>query len=188
MPSGERSHESTFTSVASLRCLSFWTEPWAERGGGGITGRVRDPRGDAVPAALIQVLNTSTAQIRAINTDDEGRYQALEIPPGLYDLTVFAAGFNSAKVPGVRVGVAERVRLEDVTLSVAQVGSEKVEANAAVTGLTETDTPAQSSEFEGRQIRELPVLTRDVNNLALLAPGVISSSTFSFASTLVSCN
>lgn len=157
----------------------------AQSVGGGIIGRVRDPRGDAVPAALIQVVNTSTEQIRAISTDDEGRYQALEIPPGLYNLTIFAAGFNSAKVPGVRVGVAERVRLEDVTLSVAQVGSEKVEVNGAVTGLTETDTPAQSSEFEGSQIRDLPVLTRDVNNLALLAPGVISSSTFSFASTLV---
>ncbi|PYU35982.1 MAG: hypothetical protein DMG31_02450 [Acidobacteria bacterium] len=171
--------------------LIFWLSVFgsgsssAQSVGGGIIGQVHDPRGDAVPAALIQVVNTSTGQIRAISTDDEGRYQASEIPPGLYDLTILAAGFNSAKVPGVRVGVAEGVHLEDVTLSVSQVGSEKVEVNAAVTDLTETDTPAQSSEFEGRQIRELPILTRDVNNLALLAPSVISSRTFSFASTLV---
>jgi hypothetical protein len=157
----------------------------AQSVGGGILGGVRDPQGNALSAALIQVVNTSTGQVRAISTDDEGRYQALEIPPGLYDLTILAPGFNSATVSGVRVGVAQRVHIEDVTLSVSQVGSEEVEVHPAITDLTETDTPAQSLEFEGKQIRELPVLTRDVNNLALLAPGVISSPTFSFASTLV---
>ncbi len=157
----------------------------AQSVGGGILGRVRDQRGDVVPAALVQVVNTSTGQIRAISTDDEGSYQASEISPGLYDLTILRGGFNTAKVPGVRVGVAETVRLEDVTLSVAQVGNEKVEVKATVSDLTETDTPAQSSAFDAKQIRELPILTRDVNNLALLAPGVVSVRSFSFASTLV---
>jgi hypothetical protein len=100
-------------------------------------------------------------------------------------LTVLRGGFNTAKIAGVRVGVAETVRLEAVTLSVAQVGGEKVEVKATVSDLTEWDTPAQSRAFNSREIRGLPILTRDVNNLALLAPGVVSVRSFSFASTLV---
>lgn len=168
-----------------LLLLPFPKTSAAQSVGGEIAGQVLDQRGSAIPAALVQVVNTSTGQIRALSTDDKGRYQALEIPPGRYDLTILRGGFNTARVPGVQVGVAETVRLEDVALTVAPVGSETIGVKAVAADLIETDTPAASSAFNAKQIRELPILTRDVNNLALLSPGVVSVRSFSFASTLV---
>jgi len=64
-------------------------------------------------------------------------------------------------------------------------GGERVVVTDAEVGLTEPSTPTLSTSFSEKQIRELPILTRDLNNLALFAPGVFSVRTFSFASTLV---
>jgi hypothetical protein len=60
-----------------------------------------------------------------------------------------------------------------------------VRALSATVGLTDPTSPTLSTSFSDKQIRELPILSRDLNNLALLAPGVFSVRAFSFASTLV---
>ncbi len=153
--------------------------------GGGIVGRVIDERGDSIHAALVQIVNTSTNQIRAVSTDSEGRYDARELPPGSYDVTISKGGFDIAKIANVRVGVNLIAHLTNVTLTVAPVGQELVEVKEIEFGMVELDSPTLSTAFTMREIRELPNLTRDPNNLALLAPGVLSVRTFSFASTLV---
>lgn len=153
--------------------------------GGGILGRVKDQSGAAVPAALVQLTNTSTGQTRAVSTDNQGTFEAREVPPGSYSVTIVKSGFNAARISGVSLGVSQLLHVGDVVLSVAPVGSETVEVKAAEIGLTETSTPARSSSFNQSQIRQLPLMTRDINSLALLAPGVVSVRSFSFASTLV---
>ena len=160
--------------------------PSAAQGiGGGIIGRVRDQSGGGVPAALVQLVNASTGQTRAVSSDSEGMFEAREVPPGGYGVTILKGGFNTAKISGILLGVSQVIHLGDIVLSVAPVGSETIEVKAAEIALTETSTPAQSASFNRSQIRQLPLLTRDINSLALLAPGVVSVHSFSFASTLV---
>jgi Carboxypeptidase regulatory-like domain/TonB dependent receptor len=153
--------------------------------GGGIIGRVKDQSGGAVPAALVQVVNTSTGQARAVSSNNEGTFEAREVPPGSYAVTILKGGFNTAKISGILLGVSQIIHLGDIILSVAPVGGETIEVKAAEIALTETSTPARSVSFNQSQIRQLPLLTRDINSLALLAPGVVSVHSFSFASTLV---
>ena len=85
----------------------------------------------------------------------------------------------------VRISVAQVAKLADITLNVATIGAETVVNVEADVALIDVNSPTLSTSFSDRQIRELPILTRDINNLALLAPGVFSVRTFSFASTLV---
>lgn len=153
--------------------------------GGGIIGRVKDQSGAAVPAALVQLVNTSTGQNRALSSENEGTFEAREVPPGSYAVTILKGGFNTARISGILLGVSQVIHLGDIVLSVAPVGSETIEVKAADIALTETSTPARTASFNQSQIRQLPLLTRDINSLALLAPGVVSVHSFSFASTLV---
>jgi hypothetical protein len=169
----------------SLVALVLPLQSVAQGIGGGIIGRVKDQSGGVVPAALVQLVNTSTGQTRAISSDGEGAFEAREVPPGSYALMILKGGFNTAKISGILLGVSQVIHVGDIVLSVAPVGGETIEVTAADIALTETSTPARSTPFNQSQIRQLPLLTRDINSLALLAPGVVSVRSFSFASTLV---
>jgi hypothetical protein len=154
--------------------------------GGAIVGHVKDSSGSSVEAALVQIADTGTGGARVVSTDHAGRFAALEIPPGTYDVTVLKGGFNTVRRTGIQLGVSQVAQIGDIDLTVSPVGVESVEANTADVSLLETETPALSVLFGQLQIRELPLVSRDLNTLALLAPGVANARTFSFASTLVS--
>src|SRR5260370_7719342 len=169
----------------SVVALALPLRTAAEGGGGGMIGRGKDEGGGGVRAGVVKVVNRATGQTRALSSDNEGTFEAREVPPGSYTLTILKGGFNTARIPTVQLGVSQVIHVGDITLSVAPVGSETVEVKAAEIALTETSTPARGTSFNQSQIRQLPLLTRDINSFALLAPGVVSVRSFSFASTLV---
>jgi hypothetical protein len=153
--------------------------------GGKISGRVLDQSGLGVAGAPVRIVNSATNQSRTVSTDSEGRYEASELPPGLYDVTVEQSGFKTVIIQAARLGVGQNARLQTVVLEPIPV-EEKIEVKAnAEVSMVDATTPTLSTSFSDKQIREIPVLTRDINNLALLAPGVFSVRAFSFASTLV---
>src|SRR3989442_1829085 len=82
--------------------------------GGGIVGRVKDQRGDSVPAALVQLVNTSTGPIPAVSTANEGRYEAREVSPGIYNLTLLQRGVNTAKGSDVRLSLTPVVHVPEI--------------------------------------------------------------------------
>jgi hypothetical protein len=176
---------SRFLFIVFVAALLVPLPAQAQGIGGSIGGVVKDESGAPVAAAVVKLTNSQTAQTRSVSTDDAGRYQIREVPPGNYDLTVERPGFNTAKAEKIRVSVAQAARLDDISLSVATIGEEREVPVTVNIFLTDISSPTLSTSFSDKQIQDLPILTRDVNNLALLAPGVFSVRTFSFASTLV---
>src|SRR5262245_65487725 len=69
---------------------------------GRINGRVSDPNGAVVPGAIVQAKSIETGIERLATTTGEGFYVITNLPPGIYDVTVQAAGFA---VPAQRVRV-----------------------------------------------------------------------------------
>src|SRR6185369_17696285 len=60
---------------------------------GTIQGTVLDANGAAVPGAAVELKNTETNLSRSLTTDEEGRFNALQLPPGRYTVTVSKEGF-----------------------------------------------------------------------------------------------
>ncbi|MGH9862704.1 MAG: TonB-dependent receptor domain-containing protein [Candidatus Acidiferrales bacterium] len=155
---------------------------WAQSISGVIAGVVNDPQGAALAAVSITVTNRATGRNYVASTDAQGYYRVPEITPGEYEVTAELGGFQTEKHTGVYVSV-NRLTVENFTLQIPP----KVEVVEVISKAPMTDTtgPTLSTAFPERQLTDLPILTRDINNLALLAPGVASVRTFSFASTLV---
>ncbi len=75
--------------------------------GGTITGTVSDVDGVAVANAPIQVTNKTTNEIRKATSSNTGAYTLAPLPPGTYDFSVAALGFNPYGQQNVTVGASQ---------------------------------------------------------------------------------
>src|SRR5216684_4613301 len=78
---------------------------------GTIQGTVLDANGAALPGANVEVKNIDTNFGRTTTSDDEGRFVALQLPPGRYTVTVSKPGFATLVQENVLVTVGEAARL-----------------------------------------------------------------------------
>ncbi len=155
--------------------------------GGTFLGVVKDQAGP-VPDVEVRITNLATGQVRIAYTDRRGGYGLLEVPPGQYEFRVSKDGYNVVSTPsaqGLQLGLAQVARVNEITLNVAPAGAAIIEEHSLEVAMTDSDRPTLGTAFAGQQLRELPLSARDVNNLAVLAPGAVSVTSFSFANTLV---
>jgi hypothetical protein len=90
--------------------------------GGTITGTVVDSDGQAVENAQVQATNKSTKMVYNTAGSEQGHYTLGTLPPGAYDISVIAPGFNVYNRPNVSVGATDLLRL-DVRLLEYQLGT-----------------------------------------------------------------
>ena len=76
-----------------------------------IEGVVVDASGAVLPGVNVEVRNVDTNFTRALTTDRDGRFVALQLPPGRYTVTFTLAGFATLVQEDVLVTVGESVRL-----------------------------------------------------------------------------
>jgi hypothetical protein len=169
--------------MLALVIASFGTLAKGQTISGTIVGTVKDQQGGILPGVSVTATNDETALTYPGVTDAaRGMFVIAEVPPGLYRLRAQFSGFQPQAHYPVRVDV-NRVTEEDFVMRIFVSTTVVVVQSAAP--MTDINMPTQGQNFNQTQVRELPLLSRDINNLALLAPGVESVRTFSFASTLV---
>lgn len=88
--------------------------------GGGIEGKITDPKGAIVVGAAVTVTEISTNQTHTAVTDKQGRFRIEGLPAGIYTVSVSAQGFSETQRAGVRVAEGAVVSV-DLKLEVAPV-------------------------------------------------------------------
>jgi carboxypeptidase family protein len=137
---------------------------------GSLTGLVSDPTGAVIPGARVVVTDASKGYSYPTATDAVGRYLVTNLPPSTYSISVEAKGFKAYKQEGVAVDVGTRVAV-DVRL---QLGATAQEVEVAGTApLLSTQDSVTGQEVDRAMINDLPLVDRDVLDLAFLAPGVL---------------
>src|SRR5215212_3517056 len=148
-------HRLTFATLLIL-ILGLAATARAQSDRGTITGRVVDPSGAVVPDAKVTVTNTETNTPAEAKTNDEGNFTFPQLQAAPYRLTVEAAGFKTATLDEVRVGV-QITRSVEIKLEVGGVG-DVVNVTADSAPVIQTDTPVSQLNVTERQVRELPLL------------------------------
>lgn len=138
---------------------------------GGVGGVVRDSTGAVVPGATVLVANTGTGATRTLTTDSEGHYQALELQPGTYSITISSgAAFGKVNRRNVPVTVGAPISV-DAELPAANVTTEvTVSAEAP---LLDTERVEQSQVIDPQIVTNVPVASRRFESYVLLTPNVI---------------
>lgn len=138
-----------------------------------VLGRVTDQTAAGVPGATVTLVNLATGITATTVTGATGEYQFLNVRIGTYRIEAELQGFVKAIASSVTVTVNARQRV-DLSLQVGGVG-ETVEVTGAVRFL-ETDSSDRGQVISRAQVVNLPLNGRAYADLALLSPGVRSSS------------
>ena len=135
---------------------------------GTIQGTVIDANGAALPDANVELKNIDTNFSRTASTDEEGRFIALQLPPGRYTLTITKSGFATLVVENAEVTVGSSLNLP-VQMKVSGV-QETVTINATPT--VDTSKTESSTTLNELAVRSTPILGRKFEDLLTLTPGV----------------
>lgn len=138
-----------------------------------ITGRVSDASGGVVGRADVRARNNATGADRKTVSNELGLYTIPLLPPGVYEISVSAAGFKSAVQSSVTLAVDQKVAL-DFSLEVGAV-TESVNIEAAAP-LLNTIEASQGQVIDNKRIVEMPLNGRYYGELALLSAGAVQSA------------
>ncbi len=137
---------------------------------GDIEGRVLDPNGAVVPNATVTARNEATGFERTSNTDGDGNYRIILLPPGTYSVEATANGFNKVGATAVQVTVGSKTVLD---MNLAASGVKETVLITAEPPTVETTRTSVSTTINERSIQNLPINGRNFQDFATLSPGVI---------------
>ena len=161
-----------FVNAASIFVMATILFPYvlrAQVAGGILSGTITDPSGRAIPQAQIVIKNLATGVERAVTTNGDGFYTAVNLLPGAYQVTISAKGFNTEVKTGIKMNVGAEQTF-DLTLHVGTVSHMvQVTADAPAVQMTSSEI---SATVNATTVRELPLNGRSWTDLAALQPGV----------------
>src|SRR6266851_4165886 len=141
---------------------------------GTIQGTVTDKSGAVVAGAQVVAKSKATDSIRTATTGDTGYYKFELLPVGFYTVTVSKTGFAGvAETIEILIGQTATVNVELKTGSMSEII--EVTSEAPIVDLAKTSV---SQNITPSEVEELPMVGRDVANLAYLAPGVKATDSY----------
>ncbi len=167
--------------MIGIRALRVWlllsvlavsgTVAFAQTTTGTILGEVKDATGARMPGVTIIVTNQANGATREGVSDATGSFSFPALPPGLYTLKASLTGFAELIRADLRVAIASQLSVP-VTLEVG--GLNETVTVTEQSPLIDISEQAVRTLVETKQIASLPLKTRDVLDLAMLSPGVVS--------------
>src|SRR5262245_27733670 len=143
---------------------------YSQSGGSTVRGTVKDPQGNVVSGATVNLTNPEKNFSRTQSTNQDGIYVFTAVPPGTYKLDIEAPGFKTASASGL-VALVDTPTVKDVQLEIGAV-SETVDITAGAESAINTSDASLGSSFERRRIVDLPLNANNVVGLLSLQPGV----------------
>lgn len=134
---------------------------------GQITGVVKDPSGAVVTGAKITLTNTAGVQ-RETSSDAAGHYTFSLLPPGSYRIETEKEGFGKATAEDVVVRITEVTPLDIELALAAQKTTVEVTAQPL---MVQAEGPGRGTVIDQTEIRQLPLPTRNFQQLLTLTPG-----------------
>src|SRR5690242_17689125 len=139
-----------------------------------IQGTITDKSGAVVSGAEVVAKNKATDITRTTSSDETGSYRFELLPAGTYTVTVTKTGFGPvAQTIEILVGQTAAVNAELKPGAASELI--EVTSEAPVVDLAKTDV---SQNITPKEVEDLPMVGRDVANLAYLAPGVKATDSY----------
>ncbi len=150
-----------------LIALAIVPGVFAQETTAGLQGSVKDSSGAMIPKASVEVSSPALIGIKSMETD-QGYFRFANLPPGVYTLTVSAAGFRTVKQQNIVLEVGHLPTLS-VTLEVGTL-AESVEVSAEAASIDTTQSKVQSN-INQENLMNLPTQSLSYQSVIQFAPG-----------------
>ena len=140
-----------------------------------LQGTITDKSQAVISKAEVTITNKETGAARTTKANDAGEYRFESLPVGIYSVKTTAPGFSAAEAKSVELMVG-RTSTQNFTLLPGGV-TETVEGTSAAPLVDQTKTDV-STNITPQQITDLPLIGRDIADLAYLAPGVKAADSY----------
>jgi outer membrane receptor protein involved in Fe transport len=164
-----------FTLIAAWTLLAGSSATFGQATASGtIQGTVLDKSESVITGAQVVITSKATGGTRAASTSGEGTYRFDLLSAGLYTVKVSKEGFSTvSETVELLVG---QTATANITLNPGSI-SETIEVTEQAPLLDVAKTSV-SQQITPSEVQELPLLGRDVANLAYLAPGVKATDSY----------
>jgi hypothetical protein len=146
---------------------------------GYVQGTITDSSGAVVTGAAVRIVSQATNVSQSTVTGANGTYAFLNLPIGIYNLSVEGRGFRRSDVTGIKVEVNQQAKI-DVTLQVGEI-TQTVEV-AANASLIQTESTDVGTVIDSKRFVDLPLTLgggiRNPSAFIYLSPGVAPGSTW----------
>ncbi|MEO7143930.1 MAG: carboxypeptidase-like regulatory domain-containing protein, partial [Bryobacteraceae bacterium] len=155
---------------------SIFFVPWllAQQPSGQVSGVITDPQGASIPGVAVTAANVETGTLRTVETNASGTYVLSPLLVGEYTLKAAKPGFKTVTEPGIVININSALT-SNLTL---QVGD--VEQQVTVTGappIVDTENQEIGNYRFQEQLKNLPIIVREVQTLVGQTAGVPYGST-----------
>ncbi len=124
---------------------------------------VKDPKGSVVTNATVSAREQAKGFVRSTTQNADGEYRLVSLPPGLYTVTVEAAGFAKAEAKDQAVTVGQ---MKELPITLTLSGVETVVNVSSEAELVETTRSSSTDTIDQRRIDNLPINGRNYINFA----------------------
>jgi Carboxypeptidase regulatory-like domain/TonB dependent receptor len=155
-----------------LGCANLWAQVTATAS---LQGTVQDKTQAVIANGTVTITNKDNGATHTTKTNGAGEYKFDPLAIGIYHVKITAAGFATVEAKDVEVAVG-RTTTQNFTLTPGAV-SETVEVTSSAPLVDSTKTDV-SVNITPQQISDLPLIGRDIADLAFLAPGVKAADSY----------
>ncbi len=135
----------------------------------GLTGRITDPNGAALPEITVTATRVDTGEQRVVTTNSAGDWEARFLSPGIYRLVFEGRGFKKLTRDGAAVTTAEMVAV-NVQMEIGSV-NQTVEVSANAEMISSASATVVRT-LDRRELEGLPTSSRNFTQLLVIEQGV----------------
>lgn len=142
----------------------------AQSTSGSIGGTIEDTSGAIVRHATVSITQQDRDFTQKMETNDQGGFRFLQLPPGTYTLRISAPGFKDVEKQNIVLENAGSVDLREINLP---IGAAVEVVTITTQGIQlETENPQRSETLSLKQMQDTAVNGRSYLGLIGLIPGV----------------
>src|SRR6516225_7524052 len=159
----------TFVAALLLCSLLVSLNAFSQSTNATLGGTVADASGAFIPGVTVTATNTATGIVSTAITNEAGVYQFASLQTGTYKVQAELPGFQTQVVNNFTLGIGQQARL-NFTLQVGAV-TQTVEVSIAADTELKTTSASVATVLPQTQLQDLPLGSRNIQNLLLTMAG-----------------